>query len=277
MNTLRCSFISLLAAAAALLAGCAGNAIAPSPPAAQSLGVAASPQQVLAPLGRLRVGLYPGSPTSLIGDAGAADAKGLGLELGRALAQRLGVAFEPVVFAKNADLLEALKAARVDMSFTNATPERALEMDFSAPVLSIEKGYLVPFGSPIRELADVDRAGVRIGVSQGSSSERELAHEFKQAVLVPTATISSAIDMLASGTLAAFATNKAILFEMSDELPGSKVLAGHWGLESMAIAIPKGREAGLPLLQDFAREAQAQGLIARAVQRVGLRGTIAPP
>jgi polar amino acid transport system substrate-binding protein len=82
--------------------------------------------------------------------------------------------------------------------------------------------------------------------------------------------------MLGAGKVEAFATNKATLFEMSDELSGSRVLAGRWGLESFAIGIPKGREAAMPFVSSFVSEAKSNGAVARAVERAGLRGTVSP-
>ena len=52
--------------------------------------------------GKLRVGLYAGTPTSIIGgEPASANAKGVGFDLGRALAERAGVAYEPVVLPNN--------------------------------------------------------------------------------------------------------------------------------------------------------------------------------
>ena len=223
------------------------------------------------------MGLYPGTPTSIIGDPTSGNAKGVGFDLGRELAQRAGVPFVPVVFAKNADVLAAAKAGSVDMVFTNATPARRNDLDFSLTVLQVEQGYLVPAGSPISLLEQVDRTGVRVGVSEGSTSEATLSREFRSATVVRTPSLKAAIDMLTTGKLEAFATNKATLFEMSDELPGSRVLDGRWGLESFAIGIPKGREIALPLVSGFVAEAKANGGVARAVERAGLRGAVVPP
>jgi polar amino acid transport system substrate-binding protein len=257
----------LLAAAAwlELLTGCT------SVPAARNLEV-----QTLAPTGKLRVGLYPGTPTSIIGDPASGAAKGVGFDLGRELAQRAGVPFEPVVFTKNAEVFAAAKAGTVDMVFTNATPVRRSDLDFSPTVLQVEQGYLVPARSAIRALGEIDRTGVRVGVSEGSTSEAVLSRELHNAVVVRTPSLKAAVDMLAAGTLDAFATNKATLFEMSADLPASRVLGGHWGLESFAIGIPKGREAALPFVSSFVGEAKASGAVAKAVERAGLRGAVVP-
>ena len=264
MANRRCSIIPVIAIVAQLLAGCATTAPAPGP----------ETRQILAPSGKLRVGLYPGSPTSIIGDPASPDTKGVAFDLGRELARRLGVPFEPVVFPKNAEVLAALTSGQVDVAFTNATPTRAKDMDFTPPYLEVEQGYLVPAGSPIATLADIDKPGIRVGVSVGSSSQAVLTRQFKNAAVVLAPTLKGAIEMLSLGKLDAFATNKAILFEMSDQLPGSQVLAGRWGLEHFSIGIPKGRDLGMPYVRKFAEEAKSEGLVQSAVDRAGIRGTV---
>jgi polar amino acid transport system substrate-binding protein len=251
--------------AAWLLAGCATPAVAPS----------AEVQRILAPSGTLRAGLYPGTPTSIIRDPVSGEPKGVGYDLGKEFARRLGVPFEPVVFSKNAEVLEAVKGGQVDIAFTNATAARARDMNFTAPYLEIELGYLVPSGSTVLALADVDRTGIRVGVTEGSTSDGQLSRDLKYAVVVRSPTVKGGTQMLAEGKIHAFATNKATLFEMSAELPGSRVLDGRWGVEQHAIAIPKGRDAGMPFARQFAEDAKSQGLVAAAVDRAGLRGTVA--
>lgn len=266
INAPRRSAVHVVVLAVALLAGCA-SVSTPQDPAEM---------QALAPTGKLRVGLYPGTPTSIIGDPASGNAKGVGFELGRELARQAGIAFEPVVFPRNAEVLAAAKSGSVDMVFTNATPARRQDMDFSPTVLQVEQGYLVPADSTIHALEEIDRAGIRVGVSEGSTSEATLSRAFRNATVVRTPSLKAAIEMLATGKLQAFATNKATLFEMSDELPGSRVLAGRWGLENFAIGIPKGREAAMPFVSRFVSDAKANGVAARAVERAGLRGTVQP-
>ena len=257
--------LAALAWAAAVATGCATRSAAPADPAPAAL----------APTGKLRVGLYSGSPTSLVGDAASAEARGVSFDLGRELARRMGVPFQPVVYPNNAKLLDAAKAGEVDVVLTNATPARAEFLDFTPTVLTVEQGYLVPAGSRIATAAEVDRSGVRVGVSTGSTSESVLKRDLKQASVVPVASLKAGGEMLAQGKLEAYATNKAILFEMGDGLPGSKVLSGRWGLEHFAIGMPKGREQALPYLGRFVDAATRDGTVRKAVERAGLRGTVA--
>jgi polar amino acid transport system substrate-binding protein len=253
-------------------------ALSPAAPRALTApAYAAEPavQQALAPTGALRVGVYRGSPSSIVEGASPQDAKGVGYDLGRQLAAALGVPFQPVVFPANAPLLKAAAAGEVDIVFTNATPERAKEMDFSQHFMAVEKSFLVPPNSPLKTIADAAKPGLKIGVSGGSSTARELGEIYPAITMVLLGTLKQAGEVLAKGEIDAFATNNAILYQVSDAVPGSKVLPGHWGMEHFGAAIPHGRQAGMPFLRDFIAKARADGSIAKAIARANLRGAMA--
>lgn len=242
------------------------------PGMAQTAGDALASARLLAPKGELRVGVYEGSPTSLVVDPASGEQRGVAVDLGRALAARLGVPLQLVRFDRVAQIIDALKADAVDMTFTNASAARALEVDFTQPLIQLELGLLVPQQSPIRQFADADRPGVRIGVSQGSSSQASLGRSLKQASVVAVASMESVRQRLMAGELEAFATNKGILFELNARLTGFKVLEDRWGLENLAIAVPKGRSEAMPFLNAFALEQQQSGNTSTFAQRAGLRG-----
>ena len=240
---------------------------------AKADAVSAEVRQALAPSGVLRVRVYPGSPTSWVKDPKTGESVGIALDLGKGMAKRLDVPMQVVEFDRVAQVLDALKDGKVDMTFTNATAVRAKDMDFTEPLVRLELGYLVIGASPLQSLNEIDQAGMRVGVSQGSSSQGVLTQRFKWAKVVPAESLAKAQTMLNTLQIDAFATNKGILFEMSDALPGSRVLSGRWGLENLAIAIPKGREVGRPFVDNFAKEVTRTGELDKAVQRSGLRGT----
>lgn len=229
-------------------------------------------RQALAPLGKLRVAVSAGSPLAMIRDPASGQSRGVAYELGKKLAERLGVPFETVVFPRPAEAVEGLKSGKADLIFTNATPVRARDVDFTPALLEIEQGYLVPAGSPVAMVTQVDRPEIRVGVTAGSTSEGLLSREIKNARLVPVPTLKSAVDMLLAKNLDVFATNKTLLFEMSNQLPGSRVLDGRYGVEYIALGIPKGRDQGMAYLRQFADEAKSTNLLHDAVERSGLRG-----
>jgi polar amino acid transport system substrate-binding protein len=239
-----------------------------------SLGISARADgeaKLLAPSGTLRVGIYPGSPTSMVTDP-SGKPHGLSYDLGGELAKRLGVPIDYVRFQRVADIVTAIHDGQIDFTVTNATPARASEVSFSQPVLAVELGYLVPANSPIGKVEDIDKPGVKIGVTKGSTSERTLPARFKNATVVPAESVKVAIAMFGRGEIDLYATNKPTLFEMSDQMPGAKILDGNWGAEHMAIAIPKGREDALPLLNRFVTEEQSSGALDTIQQQAGLRG-----
>jgi polar amino acid transport system substrate-binding protein len=164
----------------------------------------------------------------------------------------------------------------VDFTVTNATTARSQIVDFSKTLLSLELGILVPAHSLIDSIPDIDKAGVKIGVAKGSTSERTLPMFLKNASVVSSPSLKDAARMIQNKELDGFATNKAILFEMSDRLPGARILNGRWGIEHLAIAVPKGRESAHDYISQFVVDVQSSGLLRQVVERAGLRGLPKP-
>jgi polar amino acid transport system substrate-binding protein len=165
-----------------------------------------------------------------------------------------------------------LKSGEWDVTFFGPSPEREAVLNFTGAFLVIEHGYLVPAGSPIATIDAVDRPGTRIGAPQGGSVNAYLARSIKAATVVASPSVPAGEDMLKSGRADVFAANKANLFQLSDKLPGSRVLDGRIGVDEVAVAFPKGRERGMAYLQRYVDDAKAEGLVTAAIQRAGLRG-----
>src|SRR4029079_13753289 len=256
--------IAWLAAAVVglLIAGCAGIGSAPSQ----------EERQALAPTGKLRVALYTGAPASIVQGATLDESKGVGFDLGKELARRIGVPFEPVVYPSPGAIMGGLKSGEWDLAFFGPTPERDSVLNFTEPLLVIEHGYLVPAGSPISIIDAVDRPGIRIGAPQGGSVNAFLKRALKNATVVASASVPAGVEMLKAGNADAFAANKANLYGLSDEMPGSRVLDGRIGVDEVAIALPKGRESGMAYVRKYGEAVKAEGLVKAAIQRAGLRG-----
>ena len=231
-------------------------------------------REILAPKGKLRVGVYLGTPTSMVRDSKTGEIHGLTFDLGKELAKRLDVAFEQVNYQRISDVLEGMKAGEVDFTISNSTPARAAIVAFCQTLLTIELGYLVPAASRIAAVADVEKSGIRVGVTQGSTSQGTIPKLLPNATVVGAQNYQRAIEMLERGEIDVYATNKPTLFEMSDQMPGSKVLDGRWGEEHLAVAVPKGRESALEYINHFVENVQASGLLASAAGRAGLRGML---
>ena len=135
----------------------------------------------LTPTGKLRVGIGVAPASSAFWatkDAASGQPRGVTVELGKALAQRLGVPLELMPYNSSGEVTEAGAAAQWDVSFLPVDAERAQKVDFGPNYYLFVSTYLVPPGSPIKTIDQVDRDGVRVvGVANTTtirSAERAL-------------------------------------------------------------------------------------------------------
>lgn len=232
--------------------------------------------KVLAPSGTLRIAGLNGAPTSLVRDPVTGDWRGVGYEVGVELAKRIGVPFVVMEFGAFAQVADSVSTGRADFAAFNAASDRAKDVWVSKALFLQESGFLVPVGSRITAHTQADQSGARIGVQQNSTSQRVLGGLLKQATLVPVTNLQNVPAMLTGGQMDAFATNKGILFDLADRVPGSRVLEGSFTTERQSVAVPKGREAATPFLERFVQEVINNGLVTAAAGRARARGLIAP-
>jgi len=251
---------------ALMLTGCAGVQTAPTQ----------EQRQDLAPTGKLRVGFLV-TPIHATKDAASGEFKGVAVDLGKELARRIGVPFEPVAYSSPPALVAGAKSGEWDVATTGINPERALILDFSAPYMEVEFGYLVPKGSSISTLSDADKPGVRIAVLQKSSPDIYLSGTLRSATLVRAPSIDGMVEALRAGRADALFGTKANLLNQAEKLAGARVLEGRSGVEETAIAIPKGRDLGAAYVRKFVESAKSEGLVKAAIERAALRGVVVAP
>lgn len=231
----------------------------------------------LAPTGRLRVGINYGNPVLATRDATSGDLGGLAVDLARELGKRAGLPVTLVGYESAGQMVDGLRAGAWDVAFLAVDPARAGELNFTAPYIEIEGTYLVPSGSPIREIADVDGAEVRIAVSANSAYDLFLARSLQHAELVRAADPNAAFELLVAGKVNVVAGVKQSLLTNGQRLPGSRVLDGRFMAIQQALGIPKGRDAGAKYLREFIEDVKASGLVRRAMERAGVRGVSVAP
>jgi polar amino acid transport system substrate-binding protein len=202
---------------------------------------------------------------------------GVGFDLGKELARRIGVPFEPVLYPSVGALLDSGKSGAWDVAFVGFSPARAKEWDFTGLHLEVEFGYLIPAGSGISTVADVDRPGIRVAVQAKSGPANFFSGTLKNVVLVQAPTNPAALEAVKSAKADVMGSIKPILFEMSKQLPGSRVLDGRPGIDPHAMAMPKAREPGVAYAEQFIEDAKSGGLVKAAIERAGLRGVVVAP
>jgi polar amino acid transport system substrate-binding protein len=249
-----------------LLAACA--AMPPAPPDVRS---------DLAPTGKMRVGINYGNPILVQKDQASGEPRGIIIDLSLELGRRLGVPVEFVFYEAAGKMTDALKTDAWDVAFLAVDPQRANEISFTAPYIEIEGVYLVPAGSRMRTIEDVDHEGVRIAVGAKSAYDLFLTRNLKHAKLMRATTFEETIDLFITGKLEVLAGVKQPVAEAAAKIPGSRVLEGRFMVINQASGVPKGREAGARYLRAFIEEAKATGMVAQSLKKSGIVGvSIAP-
>lgn len=231
----------------------------------------------LAPTGKLRVGINYGNPVLATRDPTSGDLRGVAVDLARELGRRTDVPVELVGFESAGLMVEGLKAGAWDIAFLAVDPGRADQISFTAPYIEIEGTYLIPAGSSVRTIADVDHEGVRVGVSSKSAYDLFLTRNIQRAQLVRAPTPEASFELLVAGKVDVVAGVRQPLVANAEKLPGSRVLDGRFMAIGQALGIPKGRDAGAKYLREFIEDVKASGLVARSIEKAGTRGVSVAP
>ena len=231
----------------------------------------------LAPSGVMRVGLNYQNFLLVLRDDPDGTPTGIAPDLSRELARRAGLPIEYVRFDAAGKLADAVKAAAVDVGFLGNEPARANDIAFSAAYLEIPITFLVPAGSPIKNVGDVDRKGVRVAVSAKSAYDLYLSRTLKNAQLMRVDGIEASFRAFVDQKLEALGGLKPRLVADAEELPGSRVLDGQISAVQQSVGTPKARGHAAEVLRRFVAEIKSEGLVARLIQKHGVRGvTVAP-
>jgi polar amino acid transport system substrate-binding protein len=226
-----------------------------------------------APSGTLRAAINQGN--SVLAQKGPnGEALGITVDLARELGKRLGVPVDLVTFDAAGKAFEALKGG-LDIGFLAIEPVRAADVDFSAPYVIIEGVYMVPADSPLKQVADVDRAGVRIAVNKNSAYDLYLTRTLKHATLMRG---DDGVALFRKDKLEVAGGVRQPLAAYAKTDPGVRLMDGRFMEIRQAMAVPKGRARAHAYLKGFVEEMKASGFVAGALKRSNQPdAAVAPP
>jgi polar amino acid transport system substrate-binding protein len=258
--------LSLLA-----LAGCAAVP-GPVPEAARG---------ELAPTGKLRVGIGVGAAPSAFWttrDPATGRPRGVTVNLGQAMADRLGVPLELVIYPNSGEVTAAGPKGEWDVAFVPMDDERRKIVDFGPAYYLSTSTYMVRPGSTIRSLAEVDRPEVRVAGIAGTTTARTAIATLKHTKLINFRTVDEIVAKMKAGEVDAVALGRESLRGLAPQLPGARVLDGHFHAAGTAVAVPKGRPAALAYASRFIEEGKTNGTVRRALDGAGFADLpVAPP
>ncbi len=239
----------------------------------------AAVMQQLAPSGKLRAAINLGNSVLAQTDPASGALKGVTPDLAHELGRRLGVAVELISYGAAGKVFDAAGTGAWDIAFVAIEPVRAAVIEFTAPYVIIEGTYMVPKDSGLKQIADVDRPGVRIAVGPKAAYDLYLTRTLKHATLVRAATGggTAMIDLFVKDKLDAAAGVKQPLVAYAKDHPEVRVMDGHFMEIQQAMGTPKGRTAGAAYLRAFVEEMKASGFVADALKRSNQTAAVAPP
>src|SRR5258708_4018249 len=159
-----------------------------------------------------------------------------------------------------------------DIGLIAVEPARGAKIAFSPAYVEIEATYLVPPGSPLQTIAEVDRPGIRIAVAARSAYDLWLTRNVAHAELVRAPSLEAAFELFRADKLDALAGLKPGLLADIEKLPGARILDGRFTSVQQAIGTARANGAGAAFLRTFVEEAKASGLIQRLIERHHVRG-----
>jgi polar amino acid transport system substrate-binding protein len=235
----------------------------------------------VAPTGKLRAAIGVGPAASAFWatrDPASGQPRGVTVALAKAAAEKLGVPLQLVEYRNSGEITAAASKDAWDVSFMPQDAEREKFVDVGPAYVVYESAYLVRAGSDIRGAADVDRAGIRVGGVEGTSTSRTVARALKHASLTLYANPDAAIEVLGRGGLDALAMGRDALLEFSRKMPGTRLLDEVIQSTGVVILVPKNRPAAREWAARFIEEAKNDGTVRRALDGAGfVNATVAPP
>ncbi len=234
----------------------------------------------LAPTGKLRGGVVvsPAASAFFAVKDGKGEVCGVTVDLVRAFADTLKLPLELQVYENSGQVTDAVASGACDLAFMPRDATREGKVDFGPAYYVIGSTYLVPAGSKIQTIDEVNRPGVRIVAISNTTTARSARRTAPNASVEEVPSVDLMTEMAAKGQGDAFALSHDSFAGLLPKLPGARVLAGHFQQTGIAVAVPKGRPAALKLATGLIEEAKKSGLGRRALAAAGFKNAeVAPP
>ncbi len=233
----------------------------------------------LAPTGVLRAAINMGNFLLVTGKSPSGDPSGVSPEIAAAIAARLGVPVKYIPYARPGEIADDAEKGLWDIGLIGAEPQRAAVINFTAAYCEIEATYLVPAGSPIHSIAEVDQPGRRVAVTARSAYGLWLENNYQKGELLQFDNAGAALKAFDGEKLDAYAGLRPGLIEVQQARPGSRILDGQFTSVQQAVGAPKKNIAGFALLKEFVEDAKRSGMVASFIERHGVVGrlSVAPP
>jgi polar amino acid transport system substrate-binding protein len=234
----------------------------------------------LAPGGKLRVGVGVGASPSAFWttkDPATGRPRGVTVNLGQAMADRLGVPLELVAYPNSGEVVAAGPRGEWDVTFVPMDDERRKVIDFGPAYYLSTSTYMVRPGSPIRSIAEVDRPGVKVAGIANTATARTASATLKNTQVISFRTVDEVVAKMKAGEIDAIAIGRETLRGLAPQVPGARILDGHFHAAGTAVAVPKGKTAAHAWVSRFVEDSKRDGTVRAALDAAGFRDLAVAP
>lgn len=228
----------------------------------------------LAPTGVLRAAINMSNFLLVTGKTDTGDPDGVSPDMARAIAANLGVACQLIPYPRPGPLADALAEDAWDIGNIAAEPERAKTITFSPPYCEIQATYLLPPGSPMRSIVEVDSPGNRIAVASRSAYDLWLKENLQHAELVRAPSLDESYTVFVEQGLDALAGLRPKLVDEEKKLPGSTLLEGCFTVVQQSIGCRPEKPKAAAFLKEFVQTSLANGFVTSLIQKHGMEGRL---
>ena len=233
----------------------------------------------LAPTGRLRGGVVvaPAPSAFFAIRDGNGVVRGVTVDLLGGFAEALKLPLDLQVFSNSGQVTDAVASGECDLSFMPQDAARAEKVDFGPAYYFIESTYLVPAGSTIQSIDEVNRPGVRIVAIANTTTMRSARRTAPLASVEEVAGVDLMTEMARTGQGDAFALSHDSFAGLLPKLPGARVLPGNFQQTGIGVAVPRGRPLALKLASQLLDDAKKSGAVRRALDAAGFKDADVAP
>ena len=228
----------------------------------------------LAPTGVLRAAINMSNFLLVTGKTATGEPDGVSPDMARELAKRLSVDLELLQYKTPGEISDDAGKDIWDIGNIGAEPKRAEKIDFTAAYCEIQSTYMVPPGSEITSLDQVDQEGVRIAVSARSAYDLWLERNIKNAELVRVDGIDASFDIFMEKKLETLAGLRPRLISDVERVPGAKILEGQFTAVQQAMGCTRGKDFGAGFLKEFVEEMKSTGFVGCLIEKHDVVGRL---
>jgi polar amino acid transport system substrate-binding protein len=230
-------------------------------------------QNEIAPTGKLRVAIAISAAGGAFWSTKSENGgyAGVPVDLGKAMASRLGVPVEYLVYRNSGEITDAAAKATWDVTFLPRDPERETKMSFGPTYEVADATYIVKAGSSIADFATLDQPGVKVAAVNNTTTMRGAVAHLKTAKVTGYQTYDEIFNLLKDGDVDAFALSRDQLNALAKKIPGTRVLDETFKKTVTAVAVPLDHPQALAFVSKFMTEAVADGTLRKAYDNNGLK------